>query len=109
MDSCKTSAGGTTLKCLLFNRWIVLILRLILGGVFIYAGIVKILSPQSFADNIADFQLLPNVLNNLFALSLPVFEVIVGLMLIIGLRLRVASFSVLILSFVFAVALTSAL
>ena len=91
------------------NRWVVLVLRVILGGVFIYAGALKIESPQTFADSIAAFQMLPNSLINLVALSLPVFEIIVGLMLIVGFRLRVASFSVLVLSVVFAVALISAL
>jgi len=97
------------MKKVLSNRWFILVLRPILGAVFIYAGIVKTQSPQSFADNIAGFQLLPNEVINLLALSLPVFEIIVGVMLIIGLQLRIVSMSVLILSIVFALALGSAL
>jgi len=97
------------MKKLFFNRWVILILRVILGGIFIYAGSLKIESPQAFADNIAGFQLIPNAFVNLLTLSLPVFEIIVGLMLVIGFRLRIAAFSVLVLSLVFAVALGSAL
>ena len=97
------------MKKLFSDRWVILVLRVILSGVFIYAGGLKIESPQTFADNIAGFQLLPNEFVNLLALSLPVFEIIVGLMLIVGFRLRIASFSVLVLSLIFAVALSSTL
>lgn len=109
MVSIKTATRGTSVKELPFKRWAHLILRIILGGFFLYAGILKIQTPQSFADNIASFQLLSNALINLLALSLPVFEIAVGTMLIIGFRIRIASFSVLILSTVFAAALISVL
>jgi len=97
------------MKALFSNRWVSLLLRLILGGCFLYAGILKIQSPQAFADSIASFQLLPNPLINLLAITLPVFEVIVGLMLITGYERGVAALSVLILTTVFAVAVISAL
>lgn len=97
------------MKRLLSNRWVHLILRVSLGGVFIYAGILKIQSPQVFADSINAFQLLPDTCINLLALSLPVFEILIGGMLLIDFQLRIASFSTLILSVIFAVALTSAL
>ena len=109
MDRSKTPTGGKTMRGLFTNRWVFLLLRMILGGIFIYAGALKIDSPQTFADNIAGFQLLPNACINLLALSLPVFEIIVGLMLIVGFRLRIAAFSVMVLSVIFAVALGSAL
>jgi uncharacterized membrane protein YphA (DoxX/SURF4 family) len=84
-------------------------LRLILGGCFLYAGILKIQSPQAFADSIASFQLLPNPFINLLAITLPVFEVIVGLMLITSYECGLAALSVLIVTSVFAVAMISAL
>jgi putative oxidoreductase len=97
------------MKGMLSNRWMCLSLRIIIGGVFLYAGILKTQTPQSFADSIASYQLLPNALINLVALSLPIFEMAVGAMLITGFRLRVASLSALILSGIFAAALISAL
>ena len=97
------------MKALFSNRWVSLLLRLILGGCFLYAGILKIQSPQAFVDSIASFQLLPNPFINLLAITLPVFEVIVGLMLITGYERGLAALSVLILTSVFAVAMISAL
>lgn len=97
------------MKKILSNRLVLIILRVILGGVFLYAGFLKIRSPQSFADSIAGFQLLPDAFINLLALSLPVCEVAVGVLLITGFQLRIAAFSVLILSLVFGVTLASAL
>jgi uncharacterized membrane protein YphA (DoxX/SURF4 family) len=97
------------MKTFLLNRRGQLILRVIAGGVFIYAGVLKALAPQEFADNIAAYQLLPVAFINLLTLSLPVFEIITGLMLITGFQLRIAAFSALVLSMVFGVALGSAL
>lgn len=63
--------------------------RLLVGGVFIYAGYVKIIDPSGFAKNIYQYQLLPNnQLVNLTALFLPWLEVVCGLALIIAPRLR---------------------
>ena len=97
------------IKKVLANHWVLLAIRLILGGIFLYAGFVKIQAPLAFADSIASFRLLPDSIINLFALGLPPIEIIVGAMLLIGWRIRLASFAVLILSFMFALALGQAL
>jgi len=97
------------MKELLENRWIIVLLRLVVGGVFIYAGITKIANPQAFADSVATFKVLPDGLINLLALALPPFEILVGAMLVIGYELRVASFASIFLTVVFAFALGQAL
>ena len=68
-------------------KWL---LRLILGGALIYAGVLKMLDPQAFADSIAGFQIVPRELINLIALSLPPFEILLGVALILApiMRLR---------------------
>ena len=109
MDFSTFAAGNEIMKSIFSNRWVLLILRVFLGGVFLYAGISKMRSPQTFADSIATFELLPPFFINLVAISLPVFEIAVGLMLVVGFATEVASFSVLILTVVFAAALISAL
>lgn len=91
------------------KKAIYLTIRLILGGVFIYAGANKIITPVSFADSIASFELLPNSFINLFAIALPLFEIFVGLFIIIGWRLRAASLALVLLCAVFSVALSLAL
>lgn len=91
------------------NDWVLLGVRLIMGGIFVYAGWVKIQNPQAFADSIATFQLVPLPLINLMALGLPFFEILLGLCLLTGWRKEAAIFSVMILSMVFALALSQAL
>lgn len=97
------------MKKLMRNRWIVLCVRAIIGGIFIYSGFIKIQNPESFSDSIATFQLLPKELINILALALPPFELIVGTLMLIGWRSREAIFSVLLLSGIFILALVQAL
>lgn len=66
------------------RRRLELAVRLAMGGAFVYAGAIKVGDPQQFADNVASFQLLPNAIVNPFALALPVFEILTGLLLIAG-------------------------
>jgi putative oxidoreductase len=103
------SPGREVIFRTLFNRWVQLALRVGLGGFFVWAGILKVMDPQEFADNIAAYQILPYSIINFAATSLPVFEILVGAMLVIGFQVEVAAFSVLILCGIFAVALASAL
>jgi uncharacterized membrane protein YphA (DoxX/SURF4 family) len=68
-------------------RWGVLAARLILAGIFIYAGLDKIAHPAAFAKNVYNYQILPDALINLTALVLPWLEVFLGLCLLAGLWL----------------------
>ncbi|MCD6585160.1 MAG: DoxX family membrane protein [Desulfobacteraceae bacterium] len=61
-----------------------LIVRFVLGGIFITAGIPKILDTASFAGIIYNYHLLPDMLINVFAITLPWLEVLLGSMLITG-------------------------
>ena len=62
-----------------------IIARLILGVIFIYASIDKIIHPAAFAEAIYNYQILPDSLINLTAIVLPWLELILGFFLIIGL------------------------
>ena len=86
-----------------------LVLRLIVAGVFLFAGWQKLKAPQEFADSIAAYQLLPVQLINLVALTLPPLELIIGFLLLVGWWQRIAAFSAIILTGVFMVALASAI
>ena len=87
----------------------VLAVSLALAAIFVYAGIDKIRDPGQFADNIAGFAILPAALINLFALTLPLFEIACGLMLLLPLTRRVASLAIVLVSVMFFAALLSAL
>ena len=66
--------------------------RLILGSVFIYAAIDKIVHPGAFAEAVYKYQILPEFLINLTAIILPWLEVTVALFLILGIWLKGAVF-----------------
>ncbi len=69
---------------MLKNRLVLLIFRLVVGAVFVYAGVVKILEPLDFAGNIANYQVVGQTLSFLTALILPWLEVLCGLGLALG-------------------------
>ncbi|MBC2716936.1 MAG: DoxX family membrane protein [Desulfobacteraceae bacterium] len=73
-----------TPNSLKIHHIISIIVRFILGAIFITAGIPKILDTASFAGVIYNYHLLPDMLINIFAIALPWLEVIIGCMLVIG-------------------------
>ena len=60
------------------------ILRLVVGGVFVVAGTMKIWNPGGFANDVANYRLLPDALVNLVAITLPAVEVLAGGLLMAG-------------------------
>src|SRR5882672_11818747 len=84
-------------------------LSLALAAIFVYAGIDKIREPQQFADNIAGFAILPAALINVLALTLPLFEIACGLLLLLPLTRRVGSLAIALICVMFFIALLSAL
>lgn len=67
-----------------FRAWLILALRLIVGGVFIYASIDKIVHPDRFAEIVWDYELLPESLVNPFSVCLPWVELVMGILLVAG-------------------------
>ena len=66
------------------RKYLALALRIVLGGVFLYAGGLKIADPAAFAGSVAAYKLLPTFGNYLVAATLPWVEVLCGLLLVIG-------------------------
>ena len=86
-----------------------LVSRLILGVVFIYASIDKIVNPGDFAKIIANYHVLPFGLENLMAIVLPWLELIAGICLIIGVMVDGSTILVVLMNIVFIFAITQAL
>jgi putative oxidoreductase len=62
-----------------------LIGRILLGGIFIYASLSKILNPDQFAQAVMHYRIVPLVSVNLFAIVLPWLELVSGILLLLGL------------------------
>lgn len=66
------------------QKWILPGLRILLGGIFIWASVDKILRPEAFAQAVYNYQILPDSLVNLCALILPWLELMLGACLVFG-------------------------
>jgi uncharacterized membrane protein YphA (DoxX/SURF4 family) len=67
------------------NKYVLFAFRLIVGGLFIYAGVIKIADPLGFARDIQNYRILPPQACLFIALALPWFEALSGAFLIVGL------------------------
>jgi len=76
------------------NRNVLLVLRVIVGGVFIWAGILKILDPLEFTQGIANYRVFPRFISFSLALVLPWLEVICGFFIIAGIFRKASAFLV---------------
>jgi uncharacterized membrane protein YphA (DoxX/SURF4 family) len=61
-----------------------LLLRLVLGGFFVYASLDKIWSPAAFAKIVYQWQVVGPVPSNIVAVTLPWVELLAGLLLVAG-------------------------
>ncbi len=64
------------------------IVALIVGGIFIYAGVIKGMDPVGFANDIDNYKILPWPLTVRLAFYLPWLEILCGLAVILGLLYR---------------------
>jgi putative oxidoreductase len=89
-------------------NWLTCMLRLLAGGVFLVAGVLKVLDPARFAADIDHFRLLPYFAVAPLALYLPWLEIICGLAVFVSTSRRSALVLLLALTVVFIAAITSA-
>lgn len=87
--------------------WITLLGRLVLGGVLLAAGGLKIGKPTESANATAAFKILPTDLAHLVGYALPWIEVAMGLLLILGIMVRYSAVFGGLLMIAFAAAIAS--
>ena len=73
-------------------KYISLIIRIILGIVFIWASFDKLLHPKDFAEVIHNYKIFPLQMVNLSAIVLPWIEFVCGIFLISGFLYRGSAF-----------------
>ena len=64
------------------------LLEVVLGGLFVYAGLQKSLYPYEFAEAVLAYRLVPESLVGAVAAVLPWVEIAAGLTLVVGLKRR---------------------
>ncbi|MEO6046893.1 MAG: MauE/DoxX family redox-associated membrane protein [Candidatus Kapaibacterium sp.] len=90
-------------------RWLSLAVRVFLGITFLVAGAEKLVALPTFGHAIADYQLLPESLSNIFALSFVWTEIVVGVLLLAGVAIRGSALVTSAMLIVFLVAVISAI
>jgi uncharacterized membrane protein YphA (DoxX/SURF4 family) len=93
---------------MLRNRHFLLLLRLIVGGLFIWAAVTKIAEPLSFAQDVKNYRLVGQTISFFTAIILPWIELIAALCLIIGVFPRSSALLIsgLLVFFILLVAIT---
>ncbi|MFC7492500.1 MULTISPECIES: MauE/DoxX family redox-associated membrane protein [unclassified Knoellia] len=83
-----------------------LVARLVLGGVFLVAGALKVPTPEALAKATQAYQVLPHDVATYVGYALPIVEVILGLLLVLGLFTRVSAVitSLLVVAFIVGIA-----
>ncbi len=98
----RTFAGGGA------QRMVSLVARLALGAVLLTAGGLKVADPNQAITAVTAYRLLPEDVATLVGYGLPFFEVMLGLLLVVGLATRAAAATSGVLMVVFIVAVASA-
>ncbi len=73
------------------QRWLSLAARLVLGGVLIVAGGLKVSDPNQAITAVTAYRLLPADVATLVGYGLPFFEILLGLLLVVGLATRASA------------------
>jgi uncharacterized membrane protein YphA (DoxX/SURF4 family) len=79
------------LKPLLQHRYLTFAMRIGLGGVFVIAGYGKLCGIDVFVEAVKLYGILPDSLSTAYGSTLPFVEFIVGVLLILGVFLRISA------------------
>lgn len=72
------------MKKMLANKKLLLVLRLIMGAVFILASVDKIFNPAIFSSVLREYKLVPEILIPLVSVTMPWIEFFAGLFMILN-------------------------
>ena len=92
-----------------YRTYLMFLARVLLGIMWVIAGIEKIADPAQFSREISNYHLLPFGIENTVAIILPWLELFIGLSLIFGLYVNSASFISSILMVIFIIFIAQAM
>jgi uncharacterized membrane protein YphA (DoxX/SURF4 family) len=89
-------------------RWISTGARLVLGGAFLVAGVLKAIDPQASVAAVRAYQLLPAWIVTIVGWGLPFAEIALGLLLLAGIATRAVALGAAMLLVIFVAGVVSA-
>lgn len=96
-----------TVKSLTGNVWIGLVFRIILAAVLIYAGVIKAFEPDGARNAILAYRIFDAGIATFLGWALPVAEIVIGLLLLVGLFVRWAGLATALLMMGFVLGIAS--
>jgi uncharacterized membrane protein YphA (DoxX/SURF4 family) len=75
-------------KNALIREVVSFVIRFLIGTLFVYAAIDKIIYPYAFYRNLQEYEILPRMLEPIFSVLIPWAELIAGACLILGMFYR---------------------
>jgi len=109
MNDTTTIRSANPLTQLLSHKLFIVLLRIALGGIFVYSSLDKIQNPHLFGAAIRGYELLPLQFSNLFAIFVAWGELAAGAFLLLGLRTRSAAGAIFLLLAMFTIAIITTL
>jgi uncharacterized membrane protein YphA (DoxX/SURF4 family) len=97
------------MKTLLDNPYLVLIVRVFIGLLFIISSLEKIVDPATFAQSVANYKLLPAWLPGIVATVMPWLELLCGFAVLFGVFARGSSLLLSTMLIIFTLAVVSAI
>ena len=91
------------------HRVALLVARAVIAGVLAYAAVQKLADPRAFAESIANYHAVPDVIARGLAAMLPVLELVVAAALVAGIHVRGAAVVASAMFLVFAAAMIQAI
>ncbi|MCK4766668.1 MAG: DoxX family membrane protein [Candidatus Aminicenantes bacterium] len=73
------------------SKKVLTVAQLVLGGVFIYASIGKLINPEDFMKSIGNYKILPPIMVKMTAYLLPIIELVFGVFLVLNIRPKLAA------------------
>ncbi len=89
------------------GKWFGVLARLVVGGVWLWAGLIKLPHPEASVAAVRAYQLLPLDVVPLVGRLLPIAEVLVGAMLVVGVLTRFSGLLSALLQVAFIVGIAS--
>lgn len=90
------------------QRWVDSIVLVILAGIFVYSGVIKLMGPGAFYEDILGYRIIGPFVAYPVAFFLPAYELVCGVGLFFGRSRNAALMGILIMLVVFMAAILSA-
>ena len=71
--------------------WVGTVIRLVLAAIWIWAGLSKIRDPRTFVQTVRLYDATPEWLSKAIGYGLPVLELSLGILLLVGVTVRLAA------------------